>query len=96
MFLEGSAVTEERLNVQDEAAVGVGAWGQLTRLTPSLCSRAGVVPEQKIERATNETAERPRGPAARLLQGSKEDEDPWGATGGSRHSGSWCLRLLRR
>lgn len=96
MLLEGSGVTEEGLNVQDEAAVSAGAWRPLTRLTPSLCSDAGVVPEQKIERATNETAERPRGPAARLLQGSKEDEDPWGATGGSRHSGTRCLRLLRR
>lgn len=65
-------------------------------LTPSLRFHAGVVPEQKIQRATDETAERSRGPAARLLPGSEEDEDPGGATGRSRHSGTRRLRLLRR
>lgn len=62
----------------------------------SLWFGAGLVPEQKIQRATNEAAECSGRPAARLFQGPEEDEAPGGKTGGSRHFGTWGLRLLWR
>lgn len=57
---------------------------------------AGLVPEQEIQRATDEAAERSGSPAARLLQGPKEDEAPGRQAGGSGHFGTRGLRLLRR
>lgn len=61
-----------------------------------VCFFLGLVPEQKIQRETDEAAERPRGPAARLLQGSEENEAPGRQAGGSGHPGTWSVRLLRR
>lgn len=56
----------------------------------------GLVPEQKIQRATNETAECSGGPSARLLQGPEEDEAPGRQTGGCWYFGTWGLWLLWR
>lgn len=52
-------------------------------MTWSLRFVAGLVPEQKIQRATNEAAERSGGPAARLFQGPEKNEIARRQAGGS-------------
>lgn len=78
--------------VQDEAI----RKDQLISLTPPPVSPAGLVPEQEVQRAADEAAERSGGPAARLLPGPEEDAASRGQAGGPRHSGTGGLRVLRR